>query len=208
MKKIKIFVIISMTICLISIAATAYFYLKQKEYAAQLIVLNKELEQSKLKLEKTNYKLVSTIKEISPHIPNNLILKREVINLTITFQVEELIKNLFSPIESQRISSNKILKTECTKDENLIPYLLDYSYDRFGNESYNKAGIDNAIEVLSHMDKRLIEQNRFDITKFIARVDKLEDRKKTQYLLEILKRAIRKNRNLEAKKLLINTLRH
>ena len=190
MRKTKMFVIISMTICLIAIAATGFFYVKQKQYAMQLDSLNKELEQSKLKLDDTNAQLFDALKQITSFVPDSLILKSETINRTTKLEVEGLIQNIFSPIKSQRLSSTEMLTTQWTDDENLIPYLLDYSSDRFGQESYNKSGIINTIVVLSRMDENLIEENRFRITQFIKKVNLLENRKQTQDYLGVLAKRI------------------
>ncbi|OBX25568.1 hypothetical protein LX77_00471 [Gelidibacter algens] len=187
MKKAKILVIVSLTICLFAMVLTAFFYVRQKQYATQLDILNKELEHSKLKLDDTNTKLFDALKEISSYVPDSIALKSETINRTKNLELEGLVQNIFSPIKSQRLSSTETLTTKWTEDETLIPYLLDYSKDRFGQESYNMSGIINAIVVLNRMKVELLEQNRDKVSEFINHVERLEDRNQTQGYLETLK---------------------
>ena len=190
MKKAKILVLISLTICLIFMVTTAFFYVKQKRYATQLDIMNKELENSKLKQDSTKSKLFEALKEIGSYVPDSVALKSETLNRTRKLELEGLIQNIFSPIKSQRLSSTEILTTEWTEEEALIPNLLDYSSDRFGQESYNMSGIVNAIVVLNRMDRKLLLQNRDKISVFIDNVERLEDRNKTQEYLKTLKKKI------------------
>ncbi len=149
MKQAKILVIISLMICFIAMGATAFFYMKQKQYATQLDLLNKELENSKLKLDETNTKLYEALNEISSYVPDSVGVKRETLDRTRSLKLEGLIQKVFSPIKSERISATEMLTTKWTEDETLIPSLLEYSRDRFGQESYNMSGIINVIVVLN-----------------------------------------------------------
>lgn len=194
MKKAKILVLISLTICLIAMATTAFLYVKQDQYANEIEILNLELEKSKLQLEESTANLIEIAKRLdSLLVPGTnsdyatTILRDETKVAIKKLEVTELIHNIFSPIKSQRLPSTEKLTTNWTKDEHLIPYLLSYASDRFGQESYNMSGIINAIVVLNRMDGKLLEQNRDKISEFIDEVELLENRKQTQDYLEILK---------------------
>jgi hypothetical protein len=132
------------------------------------------------------------VAEISASDPDETVkafAKKSLID-SKTIKRTELIRNIFSSIKNIRISATELLMKEWTSDELLIPELLDFAMNRLGQEKENMNGIVNTILVLNRMDINNLNKNKVLVSKFINKVELLENRNQTQKYLQILKNKI------------------
>ncbi len=129
------------------------------------------------------------VEEISASDPDETVkafAKKSLID-SKTIKRTELIKDIFSSTKNIRISATESLMKDWRSDELLIPELLDFAMNRFGQEKENMNGILNTILVLNRMDIDILKKNKVIVNQFIAKVELLENRDLTQKYLEKLK---------------------
>ena len=129
------------------------------------------------------------VEEISASDPDETVkafAKKSLID-SKTIKRTELIRDIFSSTKNIRISATELLMKDWRSDELLIPELLDFAMNRFGQEKENMNGIINTILVLNRMDIDILKKNKVTVNQFIAKVELLENRNLTQKYLEKLK---------------------
>ncbi len=129
------------------------------------------------------------VEEISASDPDETVkafAKKSLID-SKTIKRTELIRDIFSSTKNIRISATELLMKDWRSDELLIPELLDFAMNRFGQEKENMNGIINTILVLNRMDIDVLKKNKVTVNQFIAKVELLENRNLTQKYLEKLK---------------------